>query len=776
MGGVAGLCRAAVRNCFVKCALSGKDYVGGIVGISKDPAVVSGCYTMVEIGGGGRCTGAVCSTETGTFSDNYYVSDTLAGLGRISYTGKAQPVSFEEMCQVDGLPDRMTRFTLRFVVEGEKIKSFDFTYGDSFGPEVFPEIPVKDGFYASWDTLDLSDLHFDKTVTAQYARYVLTLPSQASRPSGRSVFLLDGDFDDKASLTAVQAEEPEQVNGRAAAEQWHLSCSDSAQERYTVRYLSPDETAEGYSVFVREADGWQKASCSVFGSYLIFTVTGPEADVAIVSTAGAWLQWAAVFTAVILLLLLVVAVCRRAKRKNIPAPMNKTGQKQPQKPTQRKKWLAPVLILLGLAIAAGWFLAGRNLRDAAKACQLLREWAEQPEASMALSVDIQLDDTLTSTEVDITRTRAEGHPVTCVQDGGVSLYYADGAVLMENGRAYQISGLHPDYSLLPEEASKLFEKVSFTTSRSGRETTCRLTAEGENARQLLEMLLPGQAENLSDTQKLTAELAASGDEIRSLKVSSEGTLMNDAKTTFALTAELRPKEQEAVVIPDAVRETLSAGTVEGEEVLSEELFRLLSAWTAMRQEESFSADVQLGVECGPLAWNETMKYGQTLVGEGKISCVRKDDAAVYFAGGTFCDQNGASLTMQDSELVDRARFLEVLKQVCMNGSFGCTDTGNDTWLYTLQLDETAMEKIAWAAAPEMETMPVALSAGSVQLTVRGNTIQEIDCACTGGLDGVETAAPVTVSAKLAFTHNRAWEVPGAVQDRLIQEGRTDHGQ
>ena len=69
----------------------------------------------------------------------------------------------------------MTKFTLRFIVEDEEIKSQSFSYGESFGSDIFPEIPVKDGYYASWDTDDLTELHFDKTVTAEYERYVLTL-------------------------------------------------------------------------------------------------------------------------------------------------------------------------------------------------------------------------------------------------------------------------------------------------------------------------------------------------------------------------------------------------------------------------------------------------------------------------------------------------------------------------------------------------------------------------------------------------------------------------
>lgn len=784
VGGIAGVCRATIRNCFVKCFLSGGDYVGGVAGASEDSTLVSGCYTLVEITDGGRGTGAVCGTETGNFSENYYVSDTMAGLGRISYAGKAEPISFEALSQVSGIPDRMTQFTLRFLVEDEEIKSYEFSYGDSFGPEVFPEIPVKDGYYASWDTRGLTDLHFDKTVTAEYVRYVMTLPSDASRSSGRSVFLVDGDFDDKATLTVTQAEEAELVHGKSPVEQWHLSCSDPSQESYTVRYLAPNETTEGYAVFVRNEGGWQKADCSAFGSYLVFTVHAAETDVAIVHAADMWLLPGIVCAVVVLLLLLLAAICksRRAKRKKVPTPAQgsetpKSDAKAAKKPIKKKKWLVLLLLSLVLVIAVVCALAVGKLGAAADACNLLQEFATQPESAMTLSMSVQLDDTLTNTEMDITRTQVEGHTVTCIQSSGISLYYTDSAIIMENGRAFQISELHPDYSLLPAQAVELFRSVSFSTSRSDGNVSCQLTAEGDNAKRLLKVFLPGQADDLSDTQKLTVELTSSGNQLLSLSFSSEGTLVDTEKTAYILTAKLKPSSVHPdFAIPDAVKKTVCSGNPAEEGPISEDLFRLLSAWTAMSQEDSFTADVQLGVTCGPILLNENMKYGQALTDGTKIGCVRRDDLAVYFADGCFCDQNGVLLTEQDNELTDRAHLLEVLKQICLNGEFDCTDTGNSTWLYTLTLDESAMKTVAYAAAPEMKSLPVTLSSGSIQITVSGTAMKEIDCTCTGNLNLPENTAPVAVSAKLAFTHNRALDVPDAVKDQLIQERMSDHGE
>lgn len=781
VGGIAGLSRATVRGCYVKCALSGGDYVGGVTGATAENTVVSDCYTLVDIPDSKRYSGAVSGTEEGKITGNYYVSDTLAGLGRISYASKAEPVSFEEFSQMEGVPERMTQFTLRFLVEGEEIKLQPFSYGESFGEDVFPEIPVKDGYYACWDTDDLTELHLDKTVTAEYKRYLLTIPSQAVRESGRSVFLMDGDFDEKAALTVYGTEKAERLNGKKVVEQWMISCSDTSQDSYRVRYLSPKETAEGYTAYVKQNGQWEKADCSIFGSYLVFPVSAAEIEVAIVSDSHIWLLIP--FGVVILLLIFLVVRKLRKKRKKMPVkPTGAEGQPSAapdskKKVTGKKKrlWIIILAAVLAVILAAGVFIAG-HVRSAVNACALLQEFADRPEYAMTLSLSTKLDDQLANADIQVTKKQMDGHTVTCVQKDGVSLYYADGAVIMENGKAYQVSELYPDYSSLPAEAAKIFQAVSFTTSRNGKNVICSLTAEGENAKTLLKIFLPEQFENLSDTKKLTVELTSADDEIQSLSFSSEGTLVDDAKTTYALSAELKPAEMDAsFTLPNPVQETVRSGKTEGGTVISEDVFRMLAAWTGLNQEEFFTSDVALGVECGSISLNESLKYEHTIIEGEKIRCIRKNDLAVYFANGSFCDQNGVRLNEQDNELTDRAHLIEVLYQVCLNGEFKCVDTGNDTWLYTLTMDESAMKAVAYAAVPEMELLPVKLTSGSIQVTVKDASVTGLDCICTGGLEALAEKAPVTVSAKMAFTHNSSSEVPGAVKNQLIQERTEENG-
>lgn len=785
VGGIAGLSRATIRDCFVKCTLSGGDYIGGVVGASEENTVVSGCYTLVDIPDSGRYSGAVAGTEDGAFSGNYYVSDTLAGLGRISYAGKAEPLSFEAFTQTQGMPEKMTQFTLRFLVEGEEIKSQPFSYGDSFGEDVYPEIPAKDGYYASWDTDNLTELHFDKTVTAEYQRYVLTLPSQAIRDSGRPVFLVDGDFDEKAAVSVSAVEETEQIDGKKAEEQWKLSCSDASQVGYTVRYLSPKETAEGYCVYVKQDKQWEKVECTTFGSYLVFSISTAEAEVAIVPAGSIWLVWVLIGLGFLLLLVILAVVLRKIRKKGKKAPLEQRGEDgqslpapvpERKAPGKRKKtWIPLLSVALVIIVAIGAF-ASFKMGAAMDACGLLQDFVDRPEYAMTLSLNGKLGDQITNGEIEVIKKQIDGHTVTCVQNSGISLYYADGAVITENGKAYQVSRLYPDYSSLPAVAAKIFQTISFTTTRSADKKICTLTAEGENARTLLQILLPEQIEYLSNTQKLTVELTSANSQLLSLCFSSEGTLSDDAKTPYAISAELKPSQMdESFTVPEPVKETVCSGKTEAEKVITEDLFRLLSAWTELNQEESFTAGVKVGVECSPISLSTDLKYGRVIVDGEKISCIRENDLTVYFARNSFYDRNGVRLNAQDCKIADQAHLLEVLYQICINGEFKCADTGDDTWLYTLTLDEAAMKEVAYAAAPEMETLPVSLTAGSIQIMVKGTSIMELDCSCTGGLEALVEAAPVTVSAKMSFTHNSGLEIPDSVKNQFVQERTEENG-
>ena len=102
-GGIAGLTGATVLGNFSKCTLSGKKYVGGIVGsgvqenVDGSGSSVRWNYSLVDITDCQQYQGAISGSDTGTFEHNYYVSDDLPGINRQGYAGRAEPISYAQL-------------------------------------------------------------------------------------------------------------------------------------------------------------------------------------------------------------------------------------------------------------------------------------------------------------------------------------------------------------------------------------------------------------------------------------------------------------------------------------------------------------------------------------------------------------------------------------------------------------------------------------------------------------------------------------------------------
>ena len=348
VGGIAGVTGASVCGNYAKCTLSGKKYVGGIVGSGVETKAdgsgssVTWNYSLVDITDCQQFAGAVSGSDTGTFEHNYYVSDDLPGINRQGFAGRAEPISFSQLSAIASVPAGMKTFTLTFVADDEEVSRRSFAYGASFGESDIPEIPQKEGYHAHWDRADLESLHFDTVVTAVYEAYTPGLASEQTREGGLSILLVEGDYSDgdsiKVTAEAVTPEAfdiqtgslPDRVKGyfsclgrgelppmlanREVLEQWKLELADDGQTQHTVRYLPPD----GYSsprIYVREGGAWQKVDTGTMGSYLTFPVTGMSVEIAAVSTLSVGGIWLAVLGVLLVLILLIILLVKRGKRR-----------------------------------------------------------------------------------------------------------------------------------------------------------------------------------------------------------------------------------------------------------------------------------------------------------------------------------------------------------------------------------------------------------------------------------------------------------------------------
>lgn len=513
VGGIAGITGGTLQSCFAKCTLSGNDYLGGIVGsgttqdVTGESSTVTGCYSMVEIPEYRQYIGAISGSESGSYAGNYFFSDTLAGINHVSYTALAEPISYES------LPQRLRKLTLNFLADGEVLKSQSFSFGDSFGSDVFPTIPEKEGYYARWDTTDLTDLHFDIVVTAEYFPLITALNSTDLRPNGNPVLFVQGQFQEGDGLLLFPGStEFAAKDGQQVLEHWRLSIPADGLDTHTIRYL-PKDTVQ---IYLLKNGTWIPVETDEMGSYLAFSAAGAEVEFVAVQCQSHW-QYLLCLIGVLILLLVLLLIFRRRKGHS--------------RPVFGKKVRIFVGILLLLAVAAGGIFLlpeTRKVADTLHAYDILHAYTAQSQQSMTLQVEAKVADQELSFTADIHKTLSDKTPITVISESGRTLYYADGAVFLNDGSAYRLNSDAPDYSQLLEQLTQLYAQVDVEAVNG----IYSLSISGESAGNLLELLLPPARELLSDTNHLTVDLITSENNLTQIHFTGAGNLADSVKTPF----------------------------------------------------------------------------------------------------------------------------------------------------------------------------------------------------------------------------------------------------
>ncbi len=289
VGGIAGISAGRISDSFAKGSLSGNKYIGGILGsgvtedFSGDSSLVRGCYSMVEIISFSQYAGAIAGINAGEFEENYFVSDTLAGIDRISYESRAAYISYEDLIKRRHIPNAFYSFTLEFIADGEVIKSVNFNYGDSFDSSVFPEVPKKSGHYGYWDTDKLENLKFDTKVSAVYKPYVTAIGSEDER-DGKNIFLVEGEFteNDEILLEISDNLSMPSVDGgiflnHEVVERWTLTISGNGGT-HNIHFLPQNENC---IIYLMQNGEWIEAQVSKLGSYLTFDAAGSTVEIVV---------------------------------------------------------------------------------------------------------------------------------------------------------------------------------------------------------------------------------------------------------------------------------------------------------------------------------------------------------------------------------------------------------------------------------------------------------------------------------------------------------------
>lgn len=317
VGGVAGYGGGTVRDSYAKCVLSGASYVGGIAGRADR---LQNCAAIVTVDEGTECVGAIAGDadlEKGELSGNRFVDTGTAGIDGVSYAGIAEPVDFETLRAVAGIPTEFVSFTLTLVAEDETVAAIPFYYGEDLSLAKLPEVPEREDGYGVWPAFDTSGLHSDITLEAVYTPWVTLVASKAAE-GNLSLALAEGRFTEEARLEVANSAQTPPAGGGAkdTTDVWTLTLTGADVAEGTEIPIRLLNRGGGKASVWQLTDGqWHIVDTTVNGHYLLLTMTGTTATFCVRSSQGG--PWLLVLLAAALLAVLaaILLVVRHRKKK-----------------------------------------------------------------------------------------------------------------------------------------------------------------------------------------------------------------------------------------------------------------------------------------------------------------------------------------------------------------------------------------------------------------------------------------------------------------------------
>jgi hypothetical protein len=300
--------------------LTGSGYVGGIVGSGT---IVTDSVSICSIDADGERIGALVGylKEDGEIRNNFFANDTYGGVDNINYAKAAQRSSYEEIMEMEDIPEGFQQVTVTFRLEDEVLGQRTVAYGSGIPEKDFPDIPEKEGYYTEWDHVqDCGNITENLIVTASYIPWTESVASDAGFEGGNAVLLAVGEFFEDTVLQAAACDGPEPAEDGGEllyAYSWELSNEEGQEFSDTELHLYVGEDRIENAVLMAEVNGtWQKIDASADGSYLAAEVPFGAAVAVVLEPESRTWYYAVGAAAVVLLAVLAVFLRRKKYSQN----------------------------------------------------------------------------------------------------------------------------------------------------------------------------------------------------------------------------------------------------------------------------------------------------------------------------------------------------------------------------------------------------------------------------------------------------------------------------
>ena len=320
VGGIVGESNATIEKSYSVSDLIGKNYIGGIAGFG---ATIKDCMTMVTIDSEGECLGAVAGAyEDGEIENNYFVKDRYDGIDNISYAGVAEPISYEAIMEMKGVPAGFHQVTVTFISEGEVIDEKRVSYGYTMKTEELPELNDREDAYVVWPGQDVySNITTNLVIEATYIPWQQSIASEEKLTDEKTVAIMAGKFYE-GTILQLNPVEPDIVLGeeRKVLYAYDFSILSDIPKEYTTlegHFYLP-ETDGRIELWIKAGEDYVLTDYVVDGNYIVADIPYGAAFALVelpIDNSGLYTT-VGILAGVFILVILIIIVHNK-RRKNV---------------------------------------------------------------------------------------------------------------------------------------------------------------------------------------------------------------------------------------------------------------------------------------------------------------------------------------------------------------------------------------------------------------------------------------------------------------------------
>lgn len=428
----------------------------------------------------------------------------------------------------------------------------------------------------------------------------------------------------------------------------------------------------------------------------------------------------------------------------------------------RKKVLLLALTLTAV-LAVGLVLP--RVLPVLRTYKALGAFLEENPLSANLSAEVTLGESRYRVSVELDRTESGGKRVTALSYGGRSVYLCDNLLYLENGRSYRLTQASGEKVSVWQGILGLLRYARVEGGNKG----CTVTLEGRQAQSLVDQLLPGMEAVVPEVESLALELVTERNSLVQIRFRGSGWLEEKGQTPVSLDISLEMVTPgRSVSIPGKVTDAIEPGDASSARPLTENLFRLVSAFLALEEQNPLGGTLTLMADCGPLALDKTLELYSWSLEDRRIYSIQENGSGLYYCNGTLCDGQGRVLPLDSSTNGTAATLPELLLAVCLRLTADCTQMG-EQYVYRFSLDAQAMSELACAIAPETEKLPLTWNRGTVKVVVAEDRLQSLEVKITGSLSVILTQVEVSIGGEITLEPGSAnVALPPAVEAAMLR--------